>query len=268
MAFIAPFGNYLAGKSLLYRLDARFKLLLLVSYLTGLFLVQSWLGLLCFGMLLLAAYLSAGIPLKLALRGLMPLVIILIFTMLANAFGFVSDTNQTLGFVSLIGDFGFKPWGALRGLYLALRIILLFCASSLLTYTSSLVALADALVSLLRPLAVFGVPTEDIAMVFSIALRFIFLTANEAERIMIAQQARGAVFDKGGPVKRAKAWLPVLIPLFVKLFRRADHLAAAMETRCYQGKGRTHRRFNRIQPLALLTSLAAAGAFVTIGVLL
>ena len=328
MAVVIPLGNYFAGSSLLHRLDSRAKLLLLVGFLAGLFLVQSWLGLAGFSLLLLVAYLNARLPLRLALRGLTPLIIILVFTILANALGFATDstlapaltpwstttqtetarsattpslttdsTSITLltakpastpqfiagstspaadspleaeqnGFVPLIGDFGFKPAGFLRGIYLAIRIILLFSSTSLLTFTTALVALSDALVAMLRPLKALHVPTEDIAMVFSIALRFIVLTAQETEQIMVAQQARGAVFNHGGPIRRAQAWLPVLVPLFVKLFRRADRLAAAMETRCYRGEGRTHLRAMRLKPQTFLAALAVATTLVATGVIL
>jgi energy-coupling factor transporter transmembrane protein EcfT len=348
MAVIVPLGNYFAGSSLLHRLDSRVKLLLLTGFLAGLFMVQSWLGLAGFSLLLLAAYLNAHLPPRLALRGLTPLIIILVFTILANAFGFATDstlsppltpwsttaqkesaesdaspsltieptstplliteptpnsqfsvrsvTTHSLtieptsnpqltaasvspttdplleteqnNFVPLIGDFGFKPAGFLRGVYLAIRIILLFSSTSLLTFTTALVALSDALVAMLRPLKALHVPTEDIAMVFSIALRFIVLTAQETEQIMIAQQVRGAVFNRGGPIRRAQAWLPVLVPLFVKLFRRADRLAAAMETRCYRGEGRTHLRAKRLKPQTILAALAAATTLVATGVFL
>jgi energy-coupling factor transport system permease protein len=285
MAVLTPFGQFLAGNSQLHRLDARIKLLILTCYLTALFLVQSWLGLACMLILLLLAYRGARIPLILAVKGLYPLLIIIVFIVLANGFGFGSPSlatnysllpswfgltgdSQELVFIPIFSGFGFKPSGLLRGLFLALRIIGLFSATSLLTYTTSLVALSDAIVALLRPLAVFRVPTEDIAMVFSIILRFIPLTASEAERIMVAQQARGAVFNKGGPIKRARAWQPVLIPLFVKLFQRSDRLAAAMEARCYQGRGRTYLNRRKLQAASVCWGLIAAVAIVTAGVLL
>ena len=285
MAFVAPIGGYLASGGWLDRLDARVKLLLLASYLAGLFLVASWLGLLLFGTLLLAGYLGARVPLRLALRGLRPLLIVLAFTLLANGAGFGADNtvppplvpglawgSQELAvghapaLIPLFGGFGIKPSGLLRGAFLALRIVLLFSATSLLTFTSSLVALSDALLALLRPLAVLKVPTEDIAMTFTIALRFIQLTADEAEQVMAAQQARGAVFDRGGPLRRLRAWTAVLVPLFVKLFRRADRLAAAMETRCYSGSGRTHLRQSHLQAGALGIGLVAAIGIVVSGV--
>ncbi|MCL1880337.1 MAG: energy-coupling factor transporter transmembrane protein EcfT [Actinomycetia bacterium] len=269
MAAVMPFGNYIDADTPLHRLDTRLKLLLLVGYVTGLFLVDHWLGLALFCALLLAAYLTARVPLAFALRGLVPLAVILVFVLLANGFSFSLDPlalPSAQSGVSLIGSFGLLPLGLLRGCFLVVRIVALFSAASLLTYTSSLVQLSDALVSLLRPLAVLRLPTEDIAMMFSIALRFIPLTASEAERIMVAQQARGAVFDRGGPLRRARAWLPVLVPLFVKLFRRADRLAAAMEARCYAGKGRTHLRAQTLRASRVLLALLSAAALVVLGV--
>jgi energy-coupling factor transport system permease protein len=296
MAFVTPIGNYLEGKTALHRLDTRVKFIVLLCYLTGIFLVNSWLGLSVFALLLLIAYLNAKIPARLAVRGLTPLIAILVFIIVANSFGFAGSNlpsaqaqawpiflprwfiggesawavSKALAqvFIPLFRSVGLVPAGFIRGLYMALRIILLFLATSLLTYTSSIVSLSDALVSLLRPLARFGVPTEDIAMVFSIALRFIMLTANEAERIMVAQQARGAAFDRGGLIKRARAWLPVLVPLFVKLFRRADRLAAAMETRCYRSHGRTHLRSSNLSSQVLVAGLLVSCLIVLSAVVL
>jgi energy-coupling factor transport system permease protein len=292
MALMTPIGNYLARDGWLGRLDARIKLLTLFSYLTSLFLVESWLGLAAFMLLLLVAYLGSKVPLKLAARGLLPLLAILAFTLLANGLGSSPEATPPPpllpgfgpgslpapddalpaiaqpGFVPLAFGLGIRPSGLLRGAYLSLRIVLLFSATALLTYTSSLVALSDALVALLRPLSAWRLPTEDIAMVMTIALRFIQLTADEAEQVMFAQQARGAAFDRGGPLKRVQAWSAVLVPLFVKLFRRADRLAAAMESRCYRGEGRTHLRQSRLKLQALACGLAASAALLMAGVMM
>ena len=280
MALVVPFGQYVAGNSVVHRLDARMKLLLVVAFVVALFLVGGWLGLLICTVLLVGAYLLSKIPLRLAFRGLKPILILLIFTFLANAltvsalpWGQAPLAPDAGPFaipqsISLIGSFGIRPMGALRGLYFALRIILLVSATSLLTYSTPVISLADGLVALMRPLARIKVPTEDIAMMFSIALRFIPITSEEAEKVMVAQSARGAVFNKGGIIKRARAWIPVIIPLFVGLFRRADELASAMETRCYTGQGRTHLRTNKLKPHDLLIGLIGAAALIALGVLL
>lgn len=270
MALITPFGQYVGGDSIVHRLDARLKLLLLATFLTGLFLVQSAWGMLLFVALLISTYLVAKVPLSLALRGLKPLFIILAFTLLVNSFSFslTAGVPPSWEGVALIGGFGIKPEGVLRGVFLTVRIIALFSASSLLTYTSSLVALSDALVQLLKPLARIKVPTEDIAMMFSIALRFIPITTAEAERIMLAQSARGAKFSEGSVLTRVKAWIPVLVPLFVRLFKRADTLAAAMESRCYSGQQRTHLSNKRLKILQIVLVMIVSAALVTAGILL
>jgi energy-coupling factor transport system permease protein len=277
MAPVVPFGQYVPGTSIVHRLDARMKLLLIVTYVFALFMVEGWLGLLLCLLLFVVAYLFAAIPLRLVFRGLKPLLILLVFTLLANTLTFSAaalSPAEPVAFpnlpesIALIGSFGIKPLGALRGLYFVVRIVLLVSLTSLLTYTTSTVALTDAFVSLMRPLARLKVPTEDIATMFSIALRFIPVTAEEAERIMVAQSARGAVFDKGGPIKRAKAWVPVMVPLFVSLFRRADDLACAMETRCYVGQGRTHLRVIEMPELDLAIGILGALVLVLLGILL
>jgi energy-coupling factor transport system permease protein len=278
MALVVPFGQYVPGTSPVHTLDARMKLLLVAAYVAALFLVGGWSGLLLCALLLLACYRLARIPLRLAARGLKPIIFILAFTFLANALTFSAvpapgDSANlvavlNLESVALIGNFGFKPLGALQGLYFALRIVLLVLVTSLLTFSSSVVSLADALTQLMRPLAYVRVPTEDIAMMFTIALRFIPLTAEEAEKIMVAQSARGACFNKGGPLRRARAWVPVLVPLFVSLFRRADALASAMETRCYRGKGRTHLRVSTLRGSHLAIGLLGTALLITGGILL
>ena len=288
MAFVVPFGQYVPGDSAIHRLDARIKLLVIVAYVFTLFATSGWLGLLLCLLLLLVGYNMAHIPLRLAARGLKPVLIILLFTLIANTFSFnaaspaISPLGAGLGTgivgssianslpdsIILFGSFGIKPLGLLRGMYFVLRIVLLVSMTSLLTFTSSGVALTDAIASLLRPLRVSKVPVEDIATIFTIALRFIPLTAEEAEKIMVAQTARGAQFNVGGPIRRVKAWVPVIIPLFVNLFRRADDLACAMESRCYIGEGRTHLKVARLRTQEVFAGLALAVVLILIGVLL
>jgi energy-coupling factor transport system permease protein len=283
VAFAVPFGNYLPGTSPLHRLDARFKLLLTAAYVAALFLVQGAPGLAVLVVLLAAAYLLARVPLHYAARGLKPVLIILAFTFLANTLTFqaqppgpANTATLSLTFysctvpssIAIAGGFGVRPLGAALGLYFVVRIVALVAATSLLTFTSPLVSTADAITSLLRPLRVLHVPVEDIAMMFTIALRFIPLTAEEAEKIVVAQSARGAVFGKGGPIRRVRAWLPVMVPLFVGLFRRADSLAAAMESRCYSGKQRTRIHVHKLHAGSVIGGLAASAALVLIGIFL
>ncbi|MDR2587217.1 MAG: energy-coupling factor transporter transmembrane protein EcfT [Coriobacteriales bacterium] len=280
MALVVPFGQYVPGTSIVHRLDARMKLLVTAAYVFALFAVTGWVGLLLCTALFVGAYLLSKVPLRLVLRGMKPILILLVFTFLANALTFSAlplgeaplveeVTSYPLPeSIALLGSFGIKPPGVLRGLYFVLRIVLLVSLTSLLTYTTPIVSLTDGLISLMRPLARFKVPTEDIATMFSIALRFIPITAEEAEKIMVAQSARGAVFDKGGPIKRAKAWVPVMIPLFVSLFRRADELACAMETRCYTGQGRTHLRVIEMGEIDLAIGGLSALVLILLGLLL
>lgn len=170
--------------------------------------------------------------------------------------------------IPLIGSFGIRPLGVIKGLYFALRISLLVLSTLWLTYTTSIVSLTDAISKLLGPLRVLRVPVEDIAMVFTIALRFIPLTALEAEKLRVAQSARGARFNEGGPIKRVRAWIPVMIPLFVNLFRRADYLAQAMESRCYVGKGRTQLAQGRIRRIDVVWALVGSALLISLGILL
>lgn len=170
--------------------------------------------------------------------------------------------------IPLIGSFGIRPLGIVRGLYFALRISLLVLVTSLLTYTTSVVSLTDAIGKLLAPLRAVRVPVEDIAMVFTIALRFIPLTASEAEKLVVAQSARGARFNQGGPLTRIRAWIPVMIPLFVNLFRRADHLAQAMESRCYVGRGRTQLAHGHLTGRDAAWAVCGSALLVGIGLLL
>ena len=278
MALVVPFGQYFPGDSRIHRLDTRMKLLVVAAYVFALFTVTGWVGLLLCTFILAACFGVAGIPVRLALRGLGPILIILLFTFAANSFTFsalpadLAPLAPNTGpfaipeSIAWIGSFGIKPMGAVRGLYFVLRIVLLVGATSLLTFTTSVVAISDALILLMRPLVKFKVPTEDIATMFSIALRFIPITAEEADKIVVAQSARGAVFDKGGPLKRAKAWVPVMIPLFVSLFRRADELACAMETRCYAGQGRTHLRVITMGEFDLAIGGFSAFALILLGI--
>ena len=313
MAIPLPFGNYRAMDTPVHRIDARIKLLLIAFYVFALFACSTWVGLSAALLLLIIMFAVARIPVRMALRGLKPVLIILLFTFIANAFTFgavdaataaeqaaaqatrvgnkaaevanaayVAEQGTLLSLplfglsvtidlpqsIPLIGSFGIKPLGVVKGLYFALRISLLVLVTSLLTYTTSIVSLTDAISKLLSPLRAFRVPVEDIAMVFTIALRFIPLTASEAEKLMVAQVARGAAFNQGGPIKRVKAWMPVMIPLFVNLFRRADYLAQAMESRCYVGKGRTQLTHAHITAKDVVWAVVGSALLAAMGLLL
>ncbi len=237
MSVPVPFGQFVPGDSALHRLDARVKIVATFALTIALFSVGGWPGLLVVAGAVAAAIGLSRVSWRLAVRGLRPVLWLLLFTLVVHTFSW-RDPDALVQW----GPVSISIPGLSSGAFLALRIVILMLGASLVTLTSSPVALTDALSSLMRPLSVVRFPVEDVAMMFSIALRFIPTTAEEAERIVVAQTARGAVFDRGGPAARARAWIPVLIPLFVRLFRRADDLAVAMESRCYTGKERSRLR--------------------------
>ena len=251
MAVPIPFGQYVPLDSPIHRLEPRVKLGLVGCFTVILFSSSGWSGLGLASALVVLALALSHVPPRLALRGLRPVAFLLVITVLVNAIRW-SPADSLLGFWSM----GVSRAGLMTGLFFAVRIILLVTGTSLLTLTTSPVALTDALSRLMVPLRPLHFPVDDVAMMFSIALRFIPTTAEEAEKIVLAQTARGARFDEGGVVTRARAWVPVLVPLFVNLFRRADRLAIAMESRCYTGERRTrlHASLMRVSDWLVLAS--------------
>lgn len=264
MAFPVPLGQYVPGSSFIHQMDARIKILLVLVYLFAVFASSSWIGVALCALILIAGYLVAHIPLRLALRGLKPILYILVFTIVFNAITLNAE-NDSSAWV-FFSTFGLSFDGFVRGLFFSLRIIFLTSMTALLTYSTPLLSLADAISSLLGPLRRFKVPVEDISVVFTITLRFIPLTVEEAEKIMNAQRARGVKFDSGSVISRAKAWIPVITPLFINLFRRADHLAAAMETRCYTGEGRTHLRSSNLKTSDILWGILGTASLIALGI--
>lgn len=260
MTVPVPFGQFVQADSPIHRLDARTKIGLAVMYTAALFTTSEWLGLGLLGATALAAITVSRVPLRLAARGIVPIAWLLGFTLVANALWPVAPSEPLVTFGAVSVDEG----GLVRGLFFSVRILLLVLGTSLVTLTTSPVALTDALSQLMRPLAALRFPVDDVAMMMSIALRFMPTTAEEAERIVVAQTARGARFDAGGPIARARAWLPVLVPLFVRLFRRADDLAVAMEARCYRGQGRTRLREPRMVAADWLWLLGGSSALVAV----
>ena len=228
-------GQYFPGQSVIHRLDPRTKLTMLVVYIVALFLAEGWVSYgLVFAFLAVVIRLST-IPLKSILRGMKPLVMILIFTGVLNLF-FTQDGEVLVKFWVLTVTSG----GLSRALMMMARIIMLISGTFLLTYTTSPIALTDGLEALMNPLKKVGVPVHELSMMMCIALRFIPTLIEETDKIMSAQKARGADFESGSLTDRAKALIPILVPLFISAFRRADELATAMECRCYQGgEGRT-----------------------------
>ena len=242
MGIPIPFGQFVPIDSPVHRLEPRVKLALVACYTVIIFSSAGWSGLGLATALVALALALSRVPVRLALRGLRPVALLLLITVAMNALRW----EPADGLLHL-GSLDVSRAGLLTGLFFATRIILLVMGTSLLTLTTSPVALTDALSRLLVPLRPLRFPVDDVAMMFSIALRFIPTTAEEAEKIVVAQAARGARFDEGGVIQRARAWVPVLVPLFVNLFRRADNLAIAMESRCYTGERRTRLHVSRMR---------------------
>lgn len=257
-------GQYFPGNSFIHRLDPRTKLIMLVVYIVALFLASSWVSYAVMFAFLAAAVHISRIGAKAILRGMKPLVMILLFTGILNLF-FTQEGRVLLhvGFLTL------TTGGIARAVMMMARILMLVCASFLMTYTTSPIALTDGLESLMGPLKKLKVPVHELAMMMCIALRFIPTLIEETDKIMSAQKARGADFETGSLMDRAKALIPILVPLFISAFRRADELATAMECRCYQGGvGRTKMKqlhYHRNDFLAFASGGAVVLAVLVLG---
>ncbi len=256
-------GQYFPGSSLLHRLDPRVKLVLTLLYIVAVFIPQNWAGLVvAIGFLVLCVALSR-LPLRLIWKSVKPILPIIIFTSILNIF-YVSGGTMLVDW----WIFRITTRGLTTAAFIALRIACLIAGSSLMTYTTTPTALTDALERLLRPLRFLHVNVHELAMMMTIALRFIPTLIEETDKIMSAQKARGADMESGGLLQRAKALIPVLIPLFVSSFRRAYELATAMECRCYHGgEGRTRMKQLRLcaQDWAALAVGAALLALLICG---
>ncbi len=223
-------GQYFPGDSTLHRLDPRFKIALVALFITALFVAQGWIGYTLMVAISVTAIILSTIPWRLIVRGLKPVLWILAFTMVIHVFTTKGGTVLwSWRSISVHSE------GVRQGIVMAVRLVLLILTTSLLTLTTSPIALTDGLERLLNPLRVVGLPAHELAMMMTIALRFIPTLIEEADKIMKAQMARGADFESGGLVDRAKSLIPLLVPLFISAFRRADELAMAMEARCYRG---------------------------------
>ncbi len=252
-------GQYFPGDTPVHRLDPRTKILLLIVYIVALFLAKGWVG---YGVMVLVTVLCMAVshisPRNL-FKGLKPMIFIIVFTAALNLF-YTEGTPVLPGWPI--------TWeGVARSIQMILRIILLIAGTFLLTYTTSPMALTDGMERLLGPLKKIGLPIHEITMMMSMALRFIPTLIEETDKIMSAQKARGADFENGSLLQRAKALLPILVPLFVSSFRRADELAVAMESRCYHGgSGRTRMKQLHFAPrdlwALLLGAVLVAGMFV------
>lgn len=231
-------GQFFPGQSFIHKLDPRFKIVFTIIFIVMLFVADSFSGLgigICF---MLFAFLVSKIPFSMMLKSLKPILPIIIFTSLLNIF-FIRTGDVVLKFAFVI----ITKQGLETAGFMVIRIVALIVGTSLLTYTTSPIVLTDAIERLLSPLKKIKVPVHELAMMMTIALRFIPTLIDETDKIMSAQKARGADMESGNIVQRAKALVPVLVPLFVSSFRRAEELALAMECRCYHGgEGRTRMK--------------------------
>jgi len=235
-------GQYFPGKSVLHRLDPRVKIVLTLAFIVMLFIASNPIGLLVGILFLVFTYGISRIPPIMILKSLKPVLPIILFTSILNMF-FIEGTPLLQWWILKI-----TLEGVTTAIVMSIRILCLIAGTSLLTYTTSPIALTDGIERLCSPLNRLKLPVHELAMMMTIALRFIPTLIEETDKIMSAQKARGADLETGGLMQRAKALIPILIPLFVSAFRRADELAVAMECRCYRGgEGRTRMKQLKIQ---------------------
>ena len=234
-------GQYFPGNSPIHRLDPRTKLVMLIVYIVALFSASGWISYGLMFVFLALAIAMSKVPLKSLVKGMKPLVLILIFTGILNLL-FTGGETILVHFWKIT----ITMEGVVRAFFMVTRILLMIAGTFLLTYTTSPIMLTDGLESLLSPLKKIRFPVHELAMMMCIALRFIPTLIEETDKIMSAQKARGADLESGSIFQRVKALVPILVPLFISAFRRADELATAMESRCYHGgEGRTKMKLLR-----------------------
>ena len=254
-------GQYFPGDTVAHRLDPRTKILLVVLYIVALFCADSLLAYGILALVLAVCVRISRVGLKALVRGLKPVVFIIVFTGILNLF--FTPGDQALvewGFLRI------TTVGARNALFMVLRIMLLIMGTFLMTYTTSPISLTDGLERLLNWMKKLHVPVHELAMIMSIALRFIPTLIEETDKIMSAQKARGADFESGSIIQKAKALIPILVPLFVSAIRRAEELATAMECRCYHGgEGRT--KLHVLQYAGRDYAALAMGAVITVGII-
>ena len=254
-------GQYFPGDTVVHRLDPRIKILVALLFLVAVFVVRTMWGFLALALLFTLIIALAKIGPVTILRSIRPLLFIIIFTFVLNILFYSGQTIYwQWGFLTISKE------GIEKAVFIAIRLVLLIVATSLLTLTTSPMQLTDGMESLLSPLKKIKFPVHEMAMMMSIAMRFIPTLVEETDRIMKAQTARGAEFDSGNLLKKAKNMIPLLVPLFVGAFKRADELALAMESRCYHGdEGRTRMKvlhLKRMDVWALILMLAVSILFM------
>lgn len=256
-------GQYFPGDTIAHRLDPRTKLILVVLYIIGLFCAKQ---VLTYALMMAALFFCirvSRVGARALLRGLKPVLVIIAFTAVLNLLFTSGDPLFQWGF------FRITRQGVEMAVFMVLRITMLIMGTFLLTYTTSPITLTDGLENLMNPLKRIHVPVHELSMMMSIALRFIPTLIEETDKIMSAQKARGADFESGNLLQRARAMIPLLVPLFISAFRRADELAVAMECRCYHGgEGRTKLHVLRYAPadyLAICGGLILTTAVILLG---
>lgn len=245
-------GQYYPGSSLVHRLDPRAKIIAAFIYMISLFVINNYFGYIVVIGAGLAVVLISQVPLSLFIRGLRPIFIIVIITLVLNMFLTPGTLLVKLGPLTITKD------GLVLGIFMSIRLLMLVTVASLITLTTTAVDLTEGLERLMMPGKRFGIPAHELAMMMTIALRFIPTLLEETGKIIKAQKARGADFESGNLIQRARNLVPLLVPLFISAFRRADELATAMEARCYRGgEGRTRMKrleVKRLDRIAVATS--------------
>lgn len=257
-------GQYFPGKSLIHRLDPRAKLVLTIAYIVVLFMCRGVVPYAIMTAFLFTVILITRINMRLIFKSLRPILILLAFTAILNVFYTRTGTE-----VFRIGSVAVTTGGIYTALFMIVRIVLLVAGTFvMLTYTTSPIMLTDGLESLLSPLKKIRFPVHELSMMMSIALRFIPTLIEETDKIMSAQKSRGASFETGNIVQRAKALIPVLVPLFINAFKRAEDLALAMECRCYHGgEGRVRMRVLKLSSVDIYSCVISAIVFAAVIVL-
>ena len=254
------FGQYYPTGSVVHRMDPRMKLLLTIMFVVAIFFVNTYFGFMLTAAVLIFIILIAKLPMLSVLKSVRAIIFIVIFAAVINLF-MIKNGEVLWSWKAL----QITDQGVHTTIKMTLRLVLLISGASLLTLTTTPVEIADGTESLIKPLALIKVPVHDIAMIMSIALRFIPTLFEETQKIISAQKARGASFDTGGLIARAKALLPVLIPLFVNSFRRADELAFAMDARCYNAtEKRTKMKVMRLGAADIVAFFLIAAYFVAV----
>jgi len=253
-------GQFFPGDTVVHKLDPRTKFLLMIAYITALFLAKGFIAYAFMLLILITCLTISRIKPGAVLRGLRPIFIIICITVILNIF-FIRGETILFQYHAIV----ITQEGVLTAVFMAFRLMMLIICTFLLTYTTSPITLTDGLERMLAPLKKLKMPVHEFAMMMSIALRMIPTLIEETDKIMSAQKSRGADFETGGLIKRAKAILPLIIPLFISAFRRADELATAMESRCYRfGEGRTKLKVLHFESRDFVAFLCGAVVIVIV----